>query len=101
MVDHVILEYYKGDLYSIELITKGKSRVDSFSKSIELFYDKKFKAYDRTNKDGYFRKKWLYIDYRIYDNGEATFSIRNLKVKIPSWCGYKTPWSYYLKFWRW
>jgi hypothetical protein len=32
---------------------------------------------------------------------EAAFTIINLKVKTPSFCGYKNPWWYYLTFWNW
>jgi hypothetical protein len=27
--------------------------------------------------------------------------VTNYKVKVPSWCGTKTPWWYYLMFWQW
>ncbi len=106
LIDHVILQYYKGDLAYIALITKGKHRVDSLSNIIQAFFNRNFKNntfnYNPRSQFSYFNKNNLFIDRVIYtDNYEAEFSLRNRKVKIPSWCGTKTPWWYYLKFWRW
>lgn len=106
LIDHVTLEYYKGSLAHITLITKGKSRVDSLSNIIQTFFKKDFKNNEYNNNAprqwSYFRKDNLFIDRTIYiDNYEVEFTMTNRKVKIPSWCGTKTPWWYYLKFWRW
>jgi hypothetical protein len=102
----VTLEYCKGNLAYVRLITKDKSRIDSLSNIIQTFFKKDFKNYElnpnTTRQWSYFRRDKLFIDRTIYqDNYEAEFTITNRKVKIPSWCGTKTPWWYYLKFWHW
>lgn len=106
LIDHVNLEYYKGSLAYVTLITKDKSRVDSLSSIIQIFFKKDFKnkEYNQNIRRQWssFHKDNLVIDRTIYlDNHEAEFTIANRNVKIPSWCGTKTPWWYYLKFWRW
>jgi hypothetical protein len=106
LIDHVTLEYYRGNLAYIWLYTKGKSRVDSLSNIIESFFKKDFVNKERNLKRleqwSYFYKGKLFIGRRIFkDNYEAEFIMINKKVKIPSWCGTKTPWWYYLKFWLW
>lgn len=106
LIDHVNLEYYKGNLAYVTLITKDKSRVDSLSSIIQIFFKKDFKneEYNQNVRSQWssFNRNNLSINRTIYlDNHEAEFKIANRKVKIPSWCGTKTPWWYYLKFWRW
>ncbi len=106
LIDHVTLEYYKGNLAYITLITKEKYRVDSLSNIIETFFKKDFKnnEYNRntTSQWSYFHKDNLFIKRTVHiDNYEAEFIMTNRKVKVPSWCGTKTTWWYYLKFWRW
>jgi hypothetical protein len=106
LIDHVTLEYYKGNLAYIRLYTKDKSRVDSLSNIIESFFKKDFvnkeRNLNRLEQWSYFYKGKLFIVRRIFkDNYEAEFIMINKKVKIPSWCGTKTPWWYYLKFWLW
>jgi len=105
LIDHVTLEYYGGDLSSVCLFTKNKSRVDSLTKCIQTFYNKKFKISEVNNHEkqlSYFHKGKMHVDCNIYfDNYEAMFRVTNYKVKVPSWCGTKTPWWYYLMFWQW
>lgn len=104
LIDHVILKYYKGELLDVSLITKGKSRVDSLLGNIESFYHKKFELENNgTSKYqfGHFNKGKLSVSCWIYkDNFEAEFSLRNEKVEIPSWCGFRNPWWSYILFWR-
>lgn len=106
LIVHVTLEYYNGNLVNVTLITKDKSRIDSLSNNIQTFFKKDFKNYELNPNDSrqwsYFQRDKLIIDRTIYqDNYEAEFTITNIKVKIPSFCGTKTPWRYFLKFWRW
>lgn len=106
LIDHVTLEYYKGSLSNITLITKGKLRVDSLSSIIQTFFKTDFKTNEYNNNAqpqwSYFRKDNLFIYRTIYiDNYEVEFTMTNRKVKIPSWCGTKTPWWYYIRFWNW
>lgn len=105
LIVHVTLEYYEGNLAYVRLITKDKSRIDSLSNIIKTFFKKDFKNYElnpnTTRQWSYFHIDKLFIDRTIYlDNYEAEFTITNRKVKIPSWCGTKTPWWYYLEFWH-
>lgn len=106
LIDHVALEYYHGKLASITLITKDKSRIDSLSNVIQTFFKKDFERH-RQDPDGrrkwrYFRKSNLFVDYTIFpESDEAAFTITNRNVNIPSWCGTKTQWWYYLTFWHW
>lgn len=54
-----------------------------------------------TNKSSYFRKGRIGVSYYhdvVYD--EITLNITNNKVKVPSWCGFRTPLWWYLTFWR-
>ncbi len=106
LIDYVTLDYFEGKLATVILITKNKSRIDSLSSLLERFFLKDFKNnnynQNKTRQLSYFSKGNLFVDRTIYlENYEAEFSIQNKKVKIPSWCGTKTPWWYYLKFWRW
>jgi hypothetical protein len=106
LIDHVTLEYYNGKLAHMKIITKGKSRIDSLSNIIQTFFKKDFKTNEQnpkaTRQWSYFHKGHLFIDRTIYlNNYEVEFTLKNKKVKIPSWCGTKTSWWYYLKFWRW
>lgn len=104
LIDHVLLEYYKGELLDVSIITKGKSRVDSLCRNIELFYHKKFELENNARSNyqyGHIKEGKLSISYWIYkDNFEAEFNIRNLNVEVPSWCGFRNPWWSYILFWR-
>ncbi|OYU96910.1 MAG: hypothetical protein CFE21_01080 [Bacteroidetes bacterium B1(2017)] len=107
LIDYVTLKYYKGELESISILTKDKARVDSVSNLIQKFYHKNFKdngesGYYPKMKYSNFAKNNLLIYRTIFtENYEAEFILTNTKVKLPSWCGFRTPWWYYLTFWRW
>lgn len=94
--DDVFLTYYDQKLFSVSIFSKDTARVDSFSRVLESFYNKKFKGVK-----GSFRTDRLSIDKNWHwTSSETQFRILNNRVSPPPFCN-STKWYDYLAFWRW
>jgi hypothetical protein len=123
--DFITLTYYKGKLVTIFVYSKESGNKDSLIKLTENFFHKKFsrgisksslieldslkygdsyKGFEGkwTTEHGNFQKQKISVSYHkdlVYK--ETYLTITNKRVKLPSFCGTRTPWWYYLQFWRW
>ncbi len=104
-IDYMTAEYYKGELISLQLITKGKKRIDSLYKTIQKITGKKFNFIHwwqhsyYTKACGHIKTKHIVIDCIIYPyDHEAIFLITSPSIKYREIFEKERPFWYKINF---